>query len=54
MHQANMRGNLRRTCRMNRMNRRIVNDITDFIFLEDRLEKADAIFIPGGSYPELP
>ena len=36
------------------MNRRIVNDITDFIFLEDRLEKADAIFIPGGSYPELP
>ncbi len=39
---------------MNRMNRRIVNDITDFIFLEDRLEKADAIFIPGGSYPELP
>ena len=46
-----MRGNLRRTCRMNR---RIVNDITDFIFLEDRLEKADAIFVPGGSYPELP
>ena len=36
------------------MNRRIVNDITDFIFLEDRLEKADAIFVPGGSYPELP
>lgn len=33
---------------------RIISDITDFIFLEDRLEKADAIFIPGGSYPELP
>lgn len=42
---------LRGTCMMNR---RIVNDITDFIFVEDQLEKADAIFIPGGSYPELP
>lgn len=36
------------------MNMRIVEEITDFIFVEDRLEKADAIFIPGGSYPELP
>lgn len=36
------------------MNRRIVQDITDFIFLEDRLQKADVIFIPGGSYPQLP
>lgn len=46
---------------------RIIDDITDFVFLEDipveyGLEiggelptaKADAIFIPGGSYPELP
>lgn len=36
------------------MDMRIVNDITDFIFVEDKLEKADVIFIPGGSYPELP
>lgn len=36
------------------MDKRIVNDITNFIFLEDRLEKADVIFIPGGAYPELP
>ncbi len=36
------------------MNMRIVNEITDFIFAEDRLEKADVIFVPGGSYPELP
>lgn len=36
------------------MNMRIVQDITDFIFLEDEPEKADVIFIPGGSYPELP
>uniref|UniRef100_UPI004056D783 YdcF family protein n=1 Tax=Acetatifactor sp. TaxID=1872090 RepID=UPI004056D783 len=36
------------------MNMRIINDISNFIFVEDELEKADAIFIPGGSYPELP
>lgn len=36
------------------MNKRIINDMTNFIFVEDRLEKADVIFIPGGSYPELP
>lgn len=36
------------------MRTRIVQDITDFIFLEDRPEKADVIFIPGGSYPQLP
>lgn len=33
---------------------RIIKDITDFIFVEDAPEKVDAIFIPGGSYPELP
>lgn len=33
---------------------RILKEISDFIFVEDRLEKADVIFIPGGSYPELP
>lgn len=26
--------------------------ITDFIFVEDEPEKADVIFVPGGSYPE--
>lgn len=30
-----------------------IADITDFIFLENNLEEADIIFIPGGSYPEL-
>ncbi len=35
------------------MNRRIINEITDFVFLEDKIEKADIIFIPGGSHPEL-
>lgn len=33
---------------------RIINEISDFIFVEDALEKADVIFIPGGSYSELP
>ena len=59
------------------MDMRIINDITDFIFLEDiparqgtengdsaegadfgeglpSKTKADVIFIPGGSYAELP
>lgn len=36
------------------MNMRIIEDITNFIFIEDALEKADAIMIPVGSYPELP
>ncbi len=35
------------------MNKRIIDDITRFIFVEDEMEKADAIFIPGGSHPEL-
>ncbi|WP_459476554.1 YdcF family protein [Clostridium saccharoperbutylacetonicum] len=30
----------------------IIKDITSFIFIEDKLEKADIIFIPGGSWPE--
>lgn len=29
-------------------------DISDFIFVSDAPEQADIIFIPGGSYPELP
>lgn len=30
-----------------------IDDITKFIFLENNPEKADIIFIPGGSYAEL-
>ncbi len=30
-----------------------IKDVSDFIFLSDAPEKADIIFIPGGSYPEL-
>ncbi|MBZ9687450.1 YdcF family protein [Clostridium estertheticum] len=30
-----------------------IDDITNFIFLESNPEKADIIFIPGGSYLEL-
>lgn len=33
---------------------RIIADITKFIFAEDKPEKSDIIFIPGGSYLELP
>lgn len=36
------------------MNMRIIDDISNFIFVEDILEKADVIMVPGGSYPELP
>lgn len=32
---------------------RIINDISNFIFIKDKPEKADIIFIPGGSYPEI-
>jgi uncharacterized SAM-binding protein YcdF (DUF218 family) len=31
---------------------RIIDDITDFIFINDTPREADIIFIPGGSYPE--
>ncbi len=33
---------------------KIITDISDFIFVSDEPEKADAIFLPGGSYPEQP
>ena len=33
---------------------RIISDITDYIFVSDEPEKADAIFLPGGSFPEQP
>lgn len=32
---------------------KIIDDITDFIFLEDEIQNSDIIFIPGGSNPEL-
>ena len=32
---------------------KFIDDITDFIFLQDKVQKADIIFIPGGSHPEL-
>ena len=36
------------------MSNRIINDITNFIFIEDKPQKVDAIFLPGGSHPEQP
>jgi uncharacterized SAM-binding protein YcdF (DUF218 family) len=33
---------------------RIIGDITDFLFVSDPPAQADIIFIPGGSFPELP
>ena len=36
------------------MDHRIITDITNFIFAADGPEKADAIFLPGGSCPEQP
>ena len=30
----------------------IINDISNFIFVENEPEKSDIIFIPGGSFPE--
>ena len=34
------------------MKNRIIDDITNFIFVEDKPEKADIILLPGGSFPE--
>ncbi len=36
------------------MNDRIIADITNFIFVEDKPQNVDAIFLPGGSHPEQP
>ncbi len=36
------------------MNNRIITDVTNFIFVSDEVEKADAIFLPGSSHPEQP
>jgi uncharacterized SAM-binding protein YcdF (DUF218 family) len=36
------------------MNHRMIHDITDFIFVSDEPQNADAIVIPGGGDPALP
>lgn len=36
------------------MNNRIISDISNFIFVSDEPQNADAIFLPGGSHPEQP
>lgn len=36
------------------MKNRIITDISNYIFVADEPEKADAIFLPGGSHPEQP
>lgn len=36
------------------MNTRIISDISNFIFVSDKPEKVDAIFLPGGSHPKQP
>ena len=35
-------------------NNKIIDDITDFIFVSDKPEKSDIIFLPGGSHPSTP
>ena len=37
---------------MYHLKRKLIDEITDFIFLEDRLDQADVIFIPGAPRPE--
>lgn len=32
----------------------IITDISNFIFVSEQPEKADAIFLPGGSHPQQP
>ena len=36
------------------MTNRIITDISNFIFVADKPEKSDAIFLPGGSHPAQP
>ncbi len=36
------------------MDKRIIKDITKFIFVSDEPKNVDIIFLPGGSYPEVP
>lgn len=35
------------------MNDKFINQITEFIFIENKLEKSDMIFIPGSGFPQL-
>lgn len=35
------------------MNDKFLNQITEFIFVEDKPEKSDMIFIPGSGFPQL-
>ena len=39
---------------MNTVQHDFIKDITEFIFVSDAPAPADILFIPGGSYPELP
>ena len=36
------------------MRNRIISDISEYIFVADEIQKVDAIFLPGGSFPEQP
>ncbi len=36
------------------MNERIIEDISEFIFVSDEPLKSDIIFLPGGSHPSVP
>ncbi len=36
------------------MNKKIIDDITDFIFVSDEPQEADIVFLPGGSNPLPP
>lgn len=35
------------------MNDKFINQITEFIFVENKLDKSDIIFIPGSGFPQL-
>lgn len=45
---------LQKTKRRTPMPNRIITDISDYIFVSGEPQKVDAIFLPGGSYPEQP
>ena len=36
------------------MNNRVINDITNYIFVADSPQKSDIIFLPGGIDPAIP
>lgn len=39
---------------MEKVMNRMIADITNFIFISDKPQKADIIFLPGGSFPDIP